>query len=181
MELSIKDIKYDYGKFKIKTPISEASAGATAYQKPQGGIPSTDMSQAVQTSLGKADTSLQQHQDISGKENITTIVAPVNTTDATLPITALNCEVGKYYRIDVAVDTLAVTLPVITDLTTIRTVVIYLTAGTAPAVTIIAADDKAVYYQEGFEIEVSKTYEVNALYNGNAWVVASVEIVTSNS
>ena len=41
---------------------SGASAGATAYQKPQGGIPSTDMSSAVQTSLGKADSSLQPTQ-----------------------------------------------------------------------------------------------------------------------
>lgn len=41
---------------------SGASAGATAYQKPQGGIPSTDMSQDVQTSLGKADSSLQPTQ-----------------------------------------------------------------------------------------------------------------------
>ena len=41
---------------------SGARAGATAYQKPQGGIPPTDMSQAVQTSLGKADSSLQPTQ-----------------------------------------------------------------------------------------------------------------------
>lgn len=41
---------------------SGARAGATAYQKPQGGIPSTDMSQGVQTSLGKADSSLQPTQ-----------------------------------------------------------------------------------------------------------------------
>lgn len=46
---------------------SGAAAGATAYQKPSGGIPSTDLSSAVQDSLGKADTALQQHQDISGK------------------------------------------------------------------------------------------------------------------
>lgn len=39
------------------------------YAKPSGGIPSTDMSEAVQTSLGKADTALQEHQDISGKQN----------------------------------------------------------------------------------------------------------------
>ena len=31
----------------------------SAYQKPSGGIPSTDMSSAVQSSLGKADTALQ--------------------------------------------------------------------------------------------------------------------------
>lgn len=37
------------------------------YTKPSGGIPKTDLAAAVQTSLGKADTALQQHQDISGK------------------------------------------------------------------------------------------------------------------
>lgn len=105
------------------------------------------------------------------------IEAPVNTTDATLPITTLTCEVGVYYRLDVAVETLAVTLPAITDLTTVRTVVIYLTAGTTPAVTIAAADSKDVYYQDGFEIEASETYEINALFNGSAWIVAAVKIV----
>ena len=43
----------------LATIRSGAQSGATAYQKPSGGIPSTDMSSAVQTSLGKADTALQ--------------------------------------------------------------------------------------------------------------------------
>ena len=105
------------------------------------------------------------------------IEAPVNATDATLPITALTCDAGKYYRIDVAVDTLDVTLPAMTDLTTVRTVVIYLTAGTTPAVTISAADSKDVYYQDGFEIASGESYEINALFNGSAWIVAAVKIV----
>ena len=37
------------------------------YTKPNDGIPSTDLSSAVQTSLGKADTAIQ---DISGKQDI---------------------------------------------------------------------------------------------------------------
>ena len=37
----------------------------TAYQKPSSGIPSSDMSNAVQTSLGKADTALQSVPDLS--------------------------------------------------------------------------------------------------------------------
>lgn len=44
-------------------------AGKGTYSKPSGGIPKTDLASAVQTSLGKADTALQQHQDISGKLN----------------------------------------------------------------------------------------------------------------
>ena len=35
------------------------------YSKPTGGIPKTDLAAAVQTSLGKADTALQQHQSLS--------------------------------------------------------------------------------------------------------------------
>ena len=37
-----------------------ASAGASAYQKPSGGIPSTDLASGVQTSLDKADTAYQK-------------------------------------------------------------------------------------------------------------------------
>lgn len=109
------------------------------------------------------------------------IVSVVDSTDATQPVTTLACETGVYYRIEVAVDTLAVTLPAMTDLTTIRTVVIYLTGGTTPAVTISSTAPTGgsapdVYYQNGFEIESGKTYEVNCLWNGLAWVVAGVEI-----
>lgn len=43
----------------LATIRSGAAAGATAYQKPSTGIPKTDLSSAVQTSLGKADTALQ--------------------------------------------------------------------------------------------------------------------------
>ena len=39
---------------------SGAAAGATAYQKPGTGIPSSDMASAVQTSLGKADSAYQK-------------------------------------------------------------------------------------------------------------------------
>ena len=37
------------------------------YNKPSTGIPKSDLASSVQTSLGKADTALQTHQDISGK------------------------------------------------------------------------------------------------------------------
>ena len=37
------------------------------YIKPSTGIPKSDLASSVQTSLGKADTALQKHQDISGK------------------------------------------------------------------------------------------------------------------
>lgn len=39
------------------------------YSKPAGGIPKSDLDSGVKSSLEKADTALQAHQDISGKQN----------------------------------------------------------------------------------------------------------------
>lgn len=57
------------------------------YSKPSGGIPKTDLASAVQTSLGKADTAIQAHQDISGKEDKTNKVTSLseNSTDTQYP------------------------------------------------------------------------------------------------
>ena len=44
----------------LETIRQGAALGATAYQKPQNGIPSTDMTSEVQTSLSKADTAYQK-------------------------------------------------------------------------------------------------------------------------
>ena len=53
---------------KILTPkeVADALAASVAakYAKPSGGIPATDLAAAVQTSLGKADTALQTHQQL---------------------------------------------------------------------------------------------------------------------
>jgi len=46
--------------------------GKGTYSKPSGGIPKIDLASAVQTSLGKADSALQSHQDISGKQDAIT-------------------------------------------------------------------------------------------------------------
>ena len=48
--LTKQDVISDLGNIR-----SGASAGATAYQKPSTGIPSTDMSQAVRDQLAKTD------------------------------------------------------------------------------------------------------------------------------
>lgn len=55
------------GNTDIHVTTSDKTAWNAKYDKPSTGIPSTDMSQAVQDSLALADSALQQHQDISGK------------------------------------------------------------------------------------------------------------------
>lgn len=66
---------------------SEKQTWNGKYNKPVGGIPKTDLSSAVQTSLGKADSALQEHQDISGKEDKTNKVTSIDdeSTDTQYP------------------------------------------------------------------------------------------------
>ena len=47
----------------LATIRSGAAKGATAYQKPSGGIPKSDLATAVQTSLNKADSALQSYTE----------------------------------------------------------------------------------------------------------------------
>ena len=58
------------------TPITEQTIsdwGFTkntgTYSKPSGGIPKTDLADDVQASLSKANSALQEHQDVSGKQD----------------------------------------------------------------------------------------------------------------
>lgn len=62
---------------------SEKQTWNNKYDKPNGGIPKTDLASDVQTSLGKADTAIQEHQDISGKQD--KIDNTLNTTNKTIP------------------------------------------------------------------------------------------------
>ena len=56
------------------------------YTKPVLGIPKTDLASDVQTSLDKADTALQTHQDISGKVDKTSFVFDSNTDTLSITI-----------------------------------------------------------------------------------------------
>ena len=56
--------------FESELPTSEQkSAWSAKYNKPTGGIPKSDLASSVQTSLNKADSALQEHQDISALTN----------------------------------------------------------------------------------------------------------------
>ena len=61
------------------------------YNKPSGGIPKTDLTTEVQTSLGKADTALQQHQDISGKEDKSNKVTSIDDESTDIQYPSAKC------------------------------------------------------------------------------------------
>lgn len=72
--------KYNNYEEEITAAKNAASAAQTTanskYAKPTGGIPKTDLAEAVQTSLSKADSALQSHQTITtGSTNGTIAVA----------------------------------------------------------------------------------------------------------
>ena len=71
---------------KVKTCVANAISGL--YTKPSGGIPKSDLSSEVQTSLGKADSALQEHQDISGKQDVISDLSTIRS-GAALGATAL--------------------------------------------------------------------------------------------
>ena len=57
------------GNSDIHVTSAQKTAWSAKYDKPTGGIPKTDLASAVQTSLNKADSALQEHQDISALTN----------------------------------------------------------------------------------------------------------------
>lgn len=107
-------------------------------------------------------------QQVSGKEDKVAVVSASGT--------ALAAEVGKYYKFGSAVGTLAVTLPSVSDATKVSAVTFGFTTGSSPAVTFTPPNGVPIFFSDGFSIESSSTYEVNALFNGTAWCLAMVKL-----
>ena len=105
-------------------------------------------------------------------------VSEVNLKEDKVAITttssaSLTAEVGKYYRYDSAVGTLAITLPVPSDTTYLSNIIFAFTTDTTTNVTF--SSTATIKKQDGFEIEASSSYEVNAIYNGSYWALAAIK------
>ena len=82
----------DTGATNLFVTSSEKSTWNAKYDLPSGGIPSTDLSSAVQTSLGKADTAIQ---DISGKLDVSKVKNTTSTTSGDVyDVTYINTMLG---------------------------------------------------------------------------------------
>ena len=75
------------------------------YSKPTGGIPASDMSSAVQTSLGRADTALQS-ADISGKENTSNKVTSLSSSSTDTQYPSAKCVYDLVGNIENALEAL---------------------------------------------------------------------------
>jgi hypothetical protein len=96
---------------------------------------------------------------------------------ATANSASLTAEVNKYYRYDSAIGALAVTLPVPSDTTHLSSIVLSLTTTSAtPAITF--SSTAIIKYQDGWELEASSSYEINAVYNGSYWALAAIKFTS---
>lgn len=98
----------------LKADASDLSALETVvsgkYTKPAGGIPASDLSSDVQTSLGKADTALQAHQSIKtinsesmvGSGNISLQTPLTAGTDYVVPVAGKGLSANDYTDADKA-------------------------------------------------------------------------------
>lgn len=123
------------------------------YSKPSTGIPKADLASAVQTSLDKADTALQSHQDISGKANK---ISVVQTSASTIEINP-----NTFYKFG-EVASLNITLASITDTTQLNEYMFEFVSGsTATTLTL----PNTIKWLETPTIESNKTYQCSIVNN----------------
>lgn len=123
------------------------------YSKPSTGIPKADLASAVQTSLDKADTALQSHQDISGKANK---ISVVQTSASTIEINP-----NTFYKFG-EVASLNITLASITDNTIYNEYMFeFISGATATTLTL----PSSVKWLETPTIESNKTYQCSIVNN----------------
>lgn len=115
----------------------------------------------------KLGSSTYSVKDTTARSAIKDIVSVASGT------TTLTASVGKYYVVAGTVTSLAVTLPTITDNTTVKSFMILFTTGSSfSSFFLTPPSGVSIQYYADYEIEPSKTYELNCLYNGTKWIIA---------
>lgn len=103
--------------------------------------------------------------------------------DSGLPITSvagntLEAAVGKYYKFDTPVETLAVTLPAMGTTNTVKSITIDVTnKNTANFISFTSADAKPIaQYSNNDYSSLNTEYEISCMYNGTKWIIAAALI-----
>lgn len=147
------DLVDDTGNTNKFVTSSQKTAWNNKYEKPNGGIPKTDLADTVQTSLGKADTALQSHQDISGKANK---ISVVQTSASTIEINP-----NTFYKFGEVVS-LNITLASITDNTIYNEYMFEFVSGTTATTLTLPSSIK---WLETPTIDANKIYQCSIVDN----------------
>lgn len=105
--------------------------------------------------------------DVTGKEDKINVVAASGTT--------LSAAINNYYKFSSAVGTLTVTLPTPAASGYLSNIIFSFTTSASPNVT-FTASQATIQYADGFEIEASTKYEINALWDGTMWILGMMRI-----
>jgi hypothetical protein len=99
VEITVDDALSSTSENPVQNKVVKAALdGKGTYSKPSGGIPKTDLTADVQTSLGKADTALQQHQSLAGYATETYVQQQIAAIPDELP-TVTSADNGKFLRV----------------------------------------------------------------------------------
>lgn len=188
---------YDRYKYNGSQWLFEYKVESTPFTAEQWAAIQSGITSALVTKLSALPTNAELTTQLNGKQDTISDLATIRSgaalgATAVQPAaianleskmaivaasgTALTASVDNYYNFASEVGTLAITLTTPSDTTHITKSVFMLTTGSTPAVTFAGESGVNVIAQDGFSIEASTTYEINAIYNGVAWVVAAMKL-----
>lgn len=148
-------------------PASDVSAWAKAPNPPTVTKADVGLGNCDNTSDMNKPVSTAQQQALNGKQD----VLSVSTSSAASSIDAVD---GTYHVLTATINTFAITLPTMTDATKAHSIGLYFTTGATPAVTITGSN--TIKYDSNWQIVANTTHEINALWNGAAWVLTVIHI-----
>lgn len=148
-------------------PASDVSSWAKSPTPPVVTKADVGLGNADNTSDLNKPISIATQNALNGKQD----VLPIETTVAGA---TLDCVADKYYVLTSAIGTLTITLPTMTDATKAHTIGIYLTTDATPAVTIVGTN--TIKYDDTWAIDANTTHEINALWNGSAWILTLIHV-----
>lgn len=119
------------------------------------------------------------HRTVTDAEKTSWNNKQAQTTVNNLSSASITAADNMYYRLTNTVTSLAITLPTISDTSTVHCIAFkFATGSSTPTISWSNNDSKAMYKQDGYSIATNSVYEVTALYNGYEWIINAVKLVS---
>ena len=151
----------------VFTDTTYSVMGASGSSHASGLVPDTPSTAGTTKFLREDGTWQVPTVDVSGKEDKMTVVRPGAVTSLSPSINTLSYMEN--------VNTLAVTLPVISDTTKVQTLVLRLNMSTNPNLS-FTAQNVYIEYAADFEIEAEKGYEISCMRFSDYWDIVAHEV-----
>lgn len=148
-------------------PASDVSAWAKSPTPPVVTKADVGLGNCDNTSDLNKPISTATQNALNGKQD--TMPIDLNGSASTLAAVA-----GEYHVLSATIGTFTITLPTMAGADKVSTIGIYFTTGATPNVTISGTN--TIVYDKNWSIEPSTTHEINALWNGTAWVLTMIHI-----